>query len=390
MSCYIASTNNRFYVAAESAYGEAPAISSENRIPAVKLAVRQRPAGAQRRDKTGSRSFLGLSARTRLETTFELRTYLMNWNEPAQEPRYGPLIQAALGGAPVFFNGGTAGAGSAGKTLRFSGAHGLAEGQAVTFGGEIRFVAAVPDGSTVVLNAPFSLEPVEGSPLGATVTYAPSYALKSVSIWDYWGPPEAVNRIVCGAGVNQMRVALNGDFHEFVFSGGAKDVLDSSSFEAGQAGLGSFPAEPALDGFDHTIVPGHLGQAWIGTGPERFFTITAAEVLIDNDLDLRAREFGSQWPRCLSAGLRSVTLDVDVYETDDSATVGLYQAARQRSPVEVMFQLGQEAGQLCGVYMKSVIPEVPEFDDGENRLQWRFTSCRAQGTADDEITVAFG
>ena len=67
--------------------------------------------------------------------------------------------------------------------------------------------------------------------------YYKSYGLKSVSIWDYWGPPEAVNRIVCGAGVNQMRVAVNGDFHEFVFSGAAMDVLDSSSFEAGQAGL---------------------------------------------------------------------------------------------------------------------------------------------------------
>jgi len=54
-----------------------------------------------------------------------------------------------------------------------------------------------------------------------------------------------------------------------------------------------------------------------------------------------------------------------------------------------MFQLGATAGQLMGVYLKSVIPEVPQFDDSENRLQWKFASSRAQGTVDDEITVAF-
>ncbi len=43
-----------------------------------------------------------------------------------------------------------------------------------------------------------------------------------------------------------------------------------------------------------------------------------------------------------------------------------------------------------GVYLKSVIPEVPEFDDGKNRLQWQFRPSRAQGTVDDEIAVAFG
>ena len=55
-----------------------------------------------------------------------------------------------------------------------------------------------------------------------------------------------------------------------------------------------------------------------------------------------------------------------------------------------MFQLGQQSGQLFGVRMKSVIPQVPEFDDSEGRLQWKFASSRAQGTVDDEISVAFG
>jgi hypothetical protein len=55
-----------------------------------------------------------------------------------------------------------------------------------------------------------------------------------------------------------------------------------------------------------------------------------------------------------------------------------------------MFQLGEQPGQLLAIYLKSVIPEVPEFDDSGNRLQWQFRPARAQGTVDDDIAVAFG
>ena len=85
-----------------------------------------------------------------------------------------------------------------------------------------------------------------------------------------------------------------------------------------------------------------------------------------------------------------MTLDMDLFGREDEATKSLYQAARQRSPIEVMLQLGQETGQLFGMYLKSVIPETPEFDDSETRLLWKFRGCRAQGTVDDEMAVAFG
>jgi hypothetical protein len=187
-----------------------------------------------------------------------------------------------------------------------------------------------------------------------------------------------------------MQLNVNGDYHEFRFSGLAMDVIDNSSFSEGQGQLAVFPPEPAVSAYDYAVIPGHLGQAWLGTGPDRFYTITGAEITVDNNLDLRGREFGWVLPRCMAAGSRSVTIDLSLYGREDESTIALYQAARQRSPIEVMFQLGQDAGQLFGMYMKSVVPEVPEFDDSETRLEWRFQGCRAQGTVDDEIVVAFG
>jgi hypothetical protein len=395
MSSYISSHANRFYTALENAYGQLPEITAADRIPAVKLAVRQQLDVNARKDKNGSRTFGGWATGGRRRTNYELRTYLTSWSGGAAAPAYGPLFQAAFGGAPLSFAGGTAASSTANGRLGFAAAHGLAPGQAVTSGGEIRFVAAIVDPNTVQLSVPFTVQPLAGAAVGRAVTYVPATELPSVAIFDYWSPGTAVQRMLCGAAVDELQIDVNGDYHEFHFSGLAQDVVDSGSISSavGENGLAdqvTFPPEPALGAFDYTIVPGNLGQAWLGTSPSRFFTITNASIVLKNSLDARTNEFGSVLPRAISPGERSVTAAFDLYSRDDDATAGLYQAARQQSPVGIMFQLGNTPGQMMGVYLKSVVPVVPEFDDSKNRLQWKFRPSRAQGTVDDEIVVAFG
>ena len=385
---YISSNDNRFYVALEQSYGNVAAISNGNRIPAVKLTARQRPAATQRRDKTGSRTFAGLPSTLRKDTTFDLRTYMTSWADQTVAPAYGPLFEACLGAMPLLWPGATASTSDA-TSISFASPHGLIPGQAVSSATEIRFVAATVDDHTVQLNAPFTVPPANNTPAGPTITYQPALDLNSVSIFDFWSPGSSVQRIFSGAAVNRMKVNVNGDFHEFEFSGPASDVLDSSSFEAGEATLASFPAEPPLSGLEYPIVPGHLGQMWIGSAPNQFFAVTKAELTFDNALDLRAREFGATLPRAISPGIRSVTLDFSLYQEDQAATRALYQAARQRSPVSVMIQLGQQRRQLFGIYLRAVILEVPEFDDTDKRQQWQFQNCRAQGDVNDEVFLAF-
>ncbi len=390
MGSYISSNANRFYAALESSYGNVGAIAAANRIPALKLTASHRRETGDRKDKTGSRTFAGLPSGGRRRTEFELRTYLTSWTKAHTGPGYGPLFQAALGAAPGRFDGGTVTSSTSGGRLVFASPHDLNAGQAVSSGGEIRFVSAIVDAISVQLNAPFAAAPAAGAAVAETVTYSLATELPSVSIFDYWSPATAVQRLLCGAAVDQMQIVVNGDYHEFYFSGLAQDVVDTSSFSSGSGQLQSFPAEPALDAFDYSIVPGNMGQAWLGTSPAQFFTITNASVILNNGLDLRTREFGSSLPRAVSPGQRTVTAAFDLYGLDDDATKGLYQAARQQSPIAVMFQLGELEGQVMAVHLKSVIPEVPEFDDSENRLQWRFRASRARGTMDDEIAVAFG
>ena len=390
MSCYISSNNERVYVALENTYGQVASVTGQNRIPLIKLGAKQIPVATGRRDKTGSRTFPGLPNRIRKTTTFELDTFMTEWTNQLSAPSQGPLFQGALGAAPVLFSGGTVASVTNQTEIAFTAAHGLASGQAVTSGGEIRFVTAVANSTTVFVNAPFTETPTGGAAIGATITYMLAADLPSVSIFDYWDPSTAVQRIIESASMDKLLVKVNGDFHEFDFSGPARDLLDSASFASGDGGLTQYPAEPSTAGFDYTIVPGHLGQVWMGSSPNRFFTLTKAELELENNIALRLHEFGNDFPRCVTAGERLVTLNFSLFEQDDAQTKELYQAARQRSPIGVMLQLGEQAEQLFGAYMPAMVPEVPEFDDSETRLQWKFQNSRAEGTVNDELYIAFG
>ena len=390
MASYTLSNANRFYTGLESSYGQTPAIAAQNRFPAVKLKAQNQLETADRRDKTGSRTFVGIPTGLRRTTSFDVTTYMTSWGGQSSGPAYGPLFQASMGAAPAMYAGGAAAAGSSGTSLVFAAPHGLVAGQGVSCNGEIRFVTAIVSATAVQVNAPFSTAPAAGTEIAPSISYFPATELTSVSIFDYWDPSTALQRILCGAAVNRMTVKVNGDFHQFEFQGMAQDLIDSSSFTAGMGQMNTFPVEPALGAFDYSIVPGNMGEAWLGSSPNQFYTITAGTFQLDNGLDMRSKEFGTNLPLAIAPGPRSVTATFSLYELDDTATQGLYQAARQQSPVSVMFQLGQQTGQVVGVYMMSVVPVVPEFDDSDNRLQWKFQGSKAQGTADNEIVVAFG
>ena len=210
-----------------------------------------------------------------------------------------------------------------------------------------------------------------------------------MSVFDYWAPSTAVQRIITGAVVDEWRLRINRDFHEFEFRGPATDVVDSASFASGQGNMTSYPAEPLVDPQSTAVVPGHLGQAWLGSSMTRFGTLTGAEIVVKNNVDARDREFGSPGIHCIAGGERQVFVSFSIHERDNEATRALYQAARSASPVSVMFQLGQQPGQMCGLFLRNVVPQVPEFDDSETKLQWKFGDAQAIGVNNDELFVAF-
>ncbi|MBV8553389.1 MAG: hypothetical protein JOY54_18995 [Acidobacteriaceae bacterium] len=387
MGNYISSNANRFYTAVESTYGQASTVTAANRFPAVELQAHQTLQYLKRLDKTGTRTYLGTSKDARRQTAFLLRTYLTSWNGSGQ-PAYGPLFQAALGGVPVSNSGLLVSGVQNGTQIATTSAHGLSAGASVAFGNEIRFVTNVMDALTFDLNAPFSTTPNANSALAPSISYPLGTTLPSLSLYDYWDPVTAVSRLITGVAVNEFQVSVNGDYHGFAFSGPAADLLDSNSFANSQAGLSNFPSEPALAAFDYSIVPGHLGEVWLG-GANQFFTLTGATIAVKNNLDVRNREYGSSYPLAIVPGQRQVVSEFTLFAQDDAQTKALYGAAKQRNPVPAMLQLGQQQGQLFGIFMPQIVPEIPNFDDSETRLQWQFKNNLAQGFANDEIYIAF-
>ena len=388
MPSYISSNNNRLYAGLEPTFGTAASITTGNLIPAVSLKANIKLQKPRRRDKTGTRTYQGEFGGVRKTADFELRSYLRSWDDTSQAPPHGALVQASLGGAPLSW-GGQAIASTNGANVTFAGPHGLTPGQAICIGNELRFVTLISGDNSVQVNAPFTTTNETGVSGTPTMTYLPGEELPSATIFDYWTPSTAVQRIISGAAVNELTLSVNGDYHEFTFSGTAADVVDTGSFQSGEAGVAAFPTEPAQSMAGFALVPGNLGEAWIGASPWQAMTVTAATISVDNDLQLRDQEFGFDLARGICPGMRTVNATVSIFALDDPGTTALYQAARQRSPISFMLQLGQQPGQLAGIYMKSVIPEAPTFDDSQRRLQWRFQNCRAQGGTNDELFIAF-
>ncbi|MBV9301370.1 MAG: hypothetical protein JOY62_18680 [Acidobacteriaceae bacterium] len=388
MATYISSNANRFYVAEETAYGQAATIDATNRFPAARLQAQQLMQPGKRLDKTGTRTFLGTSRNARRDTAFQVRTYLTSWTGAGQ-PSYGPLFHSALGASPQMNSGLLVASMETATQLKTATPHGLAFGEAVSFSNEIRFVTSVSDPVTITVTAPFSSTPNQNAMLAPAITYGLSTALPSVTLYDYWDPLSAVSRIVTGAAANSLDIAVNGDYHQFMFDGPAADLIDSSSFNPGMGGLSSFPEEPALSTFDYSIVPGHLGEVWLGSPVNQVFTLTSATIGVNNQIEVRNKEFGTSYPRALAPGARIVNCDFTLLAQSDAQTSALYAAAKLRNSISALLQLGQQQGQLMGIFLPNVVPEIPNYNDSETRLLWEFKNNRAQGTSDDEISIAF-
>jgi hypothetical protein len=389
MANYILSSNNRYYVVLESTYGVAPTVTAANRAPGVRLAVTTQTTATARRDKTGTRSYLGVAGTPLRASAFEFETSLMASDDNSVAPVIGQLVQAALGGAPQTAQAQMATLGSVAAALSFAAPHGLSAGNAVVVGSELRFVDSVPTTTSVTLNAPLSAAAGSVAVLPA-VSYAPAETLPSVTLYDYWDPATTVQRVLTGAGVDQMEIQVNGTEHRLIFSGPVAQHIDSSSFQPAMGGLAQFPTEPAVQAETWAPVPGNLGQAFLGIAPSSILTLTRATVRVNNNLATRNFEFGSTQPLALAPGPRVVDAQFELYSTDDSVFAQLYQAAQTQTPIPLTIQLGDTPGAMAAVYLKSFLPQVPDYDDRGTQLLWSFRSSQAQGTGDDEIYVALG
>ena len=388
MSSYVLSNSNRFYVAIESQYGQPALINAQNRFPAIRVSAQQAVERSKRVDKTGTRTYRGLSSNGRRHTVFAVRGFLSSWNGSG-EPVYGPFVQAGLGGTPRLVIGLVIAGVQSNMQFQTTAPHGLLPGMGISYANEIRFVTSVVDNRIFIVNAPFSTQPILNTLFAPTISYALAVRLPSVTIFDYWDPGTFLNRAVTGAAVDVLSISINGDLHEMVFRGPAANLVTADGISGAEGSSFSFPQEPNVGTFEYAVVPGHLGQVWLGNSSPQFMSLTEASIQVKNNIDLRNQEFGSILPRDFAPGSREVSCRFSLLVASDTQSAALYSAAQTRTPIPAMLQLGQQQSQLMGIYLPTVIPEIPTYNDSEPRLEWHFNNNLAQGSMEDEIYVAF-
>jgi len=129
------------------------------------------------------------------------------------------MVQAALGGAAPVTVAQTATVNGNGAETGFSGAAQPGGGQRGDGGGEMRIVASVPSATSVELSAPLTGVVSGSAQVMPAAAYMPTQVLPSVSLFDFWDPSSTVQRIVRGAGVDEMDIVVDGTEHKLVFRG---------------------------------------------------------------------------------------------------------------------------------------------------------------------------
>lgn len=389
MSCFIASNQNRVYGALESAFGTAATVDGSDRLPLSAFRLRERRVVNDRKDKTGSRTYPGAPANGRESAAVQLGCYLTEWDTGSGFPALHDVMQSVTGGPVRICGANVVQSITGSQTVSMAQPHGLSSGQGMSCAGEIRFVDAVLDSNTVAVNAPFTKAIQSGEAIGRTITYTLGDDLKSLTVYDYWDPQAAVQRAVAGLAIDELRVNINGDFHEMAFAGEGRTFFDSSTFVDGVAGLTEYPPEPSLGEYSVSLIPGTLGQAWVGSTVSQSYNVLLGAVRMTNNIEYRRREFGPGVVGCVAGGIRDIRVDLRLSANASSDMSALFSSSRTREPIPIMFQLGEAVGQLCGVYLKSVVPEVPSFEDSQTKLEWTIRDARAQGSHNDELSIAF-
>jgi len=390
MSCHIASYANRSYAALESELGSVAAVTTANRLPLSKLDIRSVRETSQRLDKSGGRTYVGAPQNGREHTAVQFHSYLTEWDSLSGMPQLHDVVQAAMGGEVQVNVANVIESVTNGQTLAMTAPHGLSIGQAISVGGEMRFVDSILDDHTVVVNCPVPAEVANGTTVGRCVTYRLGSHLKSLTMLDYWDPSTAIQRCAAGVSVDQVQVSVNGDFHEMAFQGEGSVYFDSATELPLSTGLQEFPSEPLGEWSTGELIPGSMGRAWIGTGGEACTSVLVGKVTLNNHIDYRRREFGGVRGGCVRAGMREVRLDLRIRAENSDDMRALFTSSRLQQPIPVMFQLGEMSGRMCALYMPQVVMEVPVFDDSGPSLEWIIRQARAQGVFNDELIVAFG
>lgn len=384
----------------------AATVGNADAFRCISLTMNNQTPSIFREDKTGNRGqTVGKAGRT--SASFASNGSLAPSGTPGVVPNIHPFLQSLFGAAPTVVSGTVAVTSStnASPIVVTATGHGLSDGDAVTISGHTGNLAA--NGAWVVLvndaNS-FTLIGSEGSGVGAggtldkaDVRYDPADTFSPLVIWNFRKPASHRQRVLFGAIVSQSQITLGqGDSNVLIsFSGEGLYVLDSDRFggitdPALLGGLTSFPTEPSAPVTAGDAIAGFVGYAVVDGN--KLVGLRAATITNNPGNRVVRDDFNTRIGSSLIGGERSITVGLDVYEEDTTAVQRINEVMNDKTPVDLIFRMGETAGNTCIAHLRNVQLESGEEGENDDAITMNIPDSRAYMTSltsEDEMTLHF-
>lgn len=406
MSNYALSRLEHLYLQVETTFGQVPnsggtaSVAGANACRHVKATMDNRAALIERPDKTGVRS-APVGVLGRKSGAWSVDMSIAPNGVAGTAPDCDPLYQSVFGQAGTAVSG-TASitAASNATPIVVTATNTFANGDLVTITGVggntgangVWVIGSVSgSGFTLLGSVGNGVYTSGGTASRVSYKYSLSDSIPSLSMWSFRTPSSLDQRVAFGSVCQEMTLQMGQDVASQSFSGESLWVLSSNQFSVAdptqKGGLSAFPSEPGSPVTNGGIIAGFTGRAVVNGNT--IATIRTATTRITTGNQLIKDTFGSYYPTGVQGDLRQVGVTLSLYEDDSTGFQNMIQVAQDKTPIQVILQVGTVAGSILVVCLNNVQMQPPTREE-QLRYIANFPEAMAHETSltsKDEIVM---
>lgn len=219
-----------------------------------------------------------------------------------------------------------------------------------------------------------------------------SAAIPSLTAWSFRKPSTVTQQALFGAVVQTMRVSIGQDVATLDFDLEGKWCIDNDQFATAETeakgGLTTFPSEPGSPVTNGNMVIGYKGA--VSIDGNSYDTVRPATITLALDRELPADGFNTDYKLSPGAGIRTVTVDLSLYDDDSANLKTLKGKAFDQVPIDIVFTVGTVAGNRWKWTLKNVLLPAGDYDDSQRRYVFNISGAQAHqsnGSTEDELAL---
>jgi hypothetical protein len=229
---------------------------------------------------------------------------------------------------------------------------------------------------------------------GVSATYGLADLSYSASIWHYNDPQTAAQYLAVSAVGTQLKITGGGDVPMLEFSGQSLWTFDTDQLAdvnmdtVGSGGILTWTTEPT------PTVNGKPPAGFVGAitlDGNTYTTLRSFSITLAVPRSLPLDVFNSYYGAAPVPGLRTVSIDMNLYDDDSTNLKSLKQKAMvDKTQVNLVFQIGTVAGNRWTFTCKNCLLPAYTLDQGSDRRALAWSGIKAYDTtigADDALAL---